>query len=730
MDGYRMMLRRLIGGAGGALSRRRFLASMGAATWCAACDGKTYCERRPIDEDTKLVMASEISPQLTPFEPPEAAGLFRIFYALPPNPNALLLPQRKLPDAASPPFALRDRTIHLGGFWPTLTQHPLHIHLIARCVLFSIKKFREDFHFKHPDPFKIYVQDLTPQRIRGFTKPDRDWIGLERTLIDEDLFLVVAHEVFHRIQYSYAPLQTGNSCDRAEVSFDIERAVKEGGARLAEDWLLPSAERCFEEGALWLTQSRKSLFLPCTTAAQEQDLRAPYASALFWKYVALQHGLELGGADTQRVLLETARDAFRQGRRRTLDFRELAIARHRMSGPGHFHKFLVKNGIRFCDETTWGNFLVALALPTTATRDRRFQLNGPGRARGRAPDQLLIDPFRVFEYHSLHSTLDVEPPPAGESASAQVRPELFTTERVHAGLRDWFAPDCGQANLRRPLFQRPHTMLAPFAMDAYRVIGPGGDGSVLLRVRCLPRSGLDDLMMQIVLLSGRSGSSRLRDVIRLGLPEDAVLDRVVAMPADGEAMVIIASREQAGDYSLELSRVNERPLLELDPWNAAKDTSFPADPVRNAWSWQSAGLFAAENRREMTVRIANRGDREADSVRIAAYRRAWTTPLSSWGEPFSVREGLSIPTTAQCRRRQRLFAIEHKEGWGCVDPPRDEETQIYLRWYFDEPITDYCIKLEIDCPNDPNRHLNGPLVRFASPSGEVPEPPFPWSLKQ
>ena len=162
-------------------------------------------------------------------------GPIEIVYTL----DAAAHPFHALPPArATPPAGATACTvagIDLGQIADP--AHPAHVQAVARMAAHSLKVFG-GLGFKVPAALTIHLCTFraeTGAKYRGGTEVWLDHVWVSTRLDGTDALLTVAHEIFHRVQYEYNPTIAKTS--------PLYAALREGGARLAEDWVLDSGDR-------------------------------------------------------------------------------------------------------------------------------------------------------------------------------------------------------------------------------------------------------------------------------------------------------------------------------------------------------------------------------------------------------------------------------------------------------------------------------------------------------
>lgn len=492
---------------------------------------------------------------------------------------------------------------------------------------------------------------------RGSTSSGDDMgqrILLERSLTGEAMFTTIAHEIFHRIQYRYNVInRAGPFGEDCRSAFSIHEFLREGTARLAEELLIDRGNRYIEEGRRWFTTPGLSL------VAWRQPLaeaRPGYRGGLFWKYVAEQHSWAKGqpseGADVLKAVLLATRD---HGAPAGVEYHVACLRRawSALVRPGHFDQFL-----RFgrdlsdtlCEETSWGNFLVALALNGSGGPDSRFRFLEAAEWRDAVPARLSIPAARGLDFTDLPEAQHGEAAPPGIVFSAETlsddRVRLFTRNALGGILRpaDTLVPAADGAAPRFP-------MLPPYAMLAYQVALPRAvlrDEAFLLRIQYEASSGLPDALVQILVLDH---DGLLIDLIRHDATAQPVMTRVVSGPAGGKVIVLVGSREAGGDFRLGLSRVTDRPLLSISGWNCPVRNNLPLDPALFVWDWRSRDVFWDPDERKLRVMVHNTGRATARGVSLDVQMAETTTTggFAGWSAPVTLSSTEDLPSEQECR---------------------------------------------------------------------------------
>lgn len=488
-----------------------------------------------------------------------AEGPIEVVYTL----DAVAHPHHALPkrDGAAPADCV-VAGIDLGRL--TDAKHPLHVQAVARMAAHSLGVYR-DLGFKVPSSLTIRLCTFggeAASNYRGGTEVWLDHVWVSTHLDDADALLTVAHEVFHRVQYLYNPTTAKTS--------PLYAALREGGARLAEDWVLDSGDRYLKDGIEFLDDPGRPLLHHLAPGGEI----APhsYAAALFWRWLCEQHG-EIPrhsdlGQEVMRTILERMVD------RSGYILQDLREARGAVVGEGHLDRFQhldVAGGEVLSTETDWGNFLVANWLHGTGqpTPDLRF-------------DYVEDDASSKFSSRRPFVLPD----------------ETIRAERIAA---------------RPYAFEIPKgTVRAGFAAR-YTVVDLAGAPPPLLRLEFEVLDGMADPLVQLLLIrKDGSGQEHLHDLIRSDRTRWTCL-----VPTAGlsQVVVIVAAREQPGRYRLALHADAGKAVLHVTPCNAAPGTSYETDPRAAAWPWTSPDVMLDGD--SIRIRVSNRGDAPSGPLKVA-----------------------------------------------------------------------------------------------------------------
>lgn len=481
--------------------------------------------------------------------------------------DAAAHPRHALPDhRAALPAAIPAPCTVAGVALGSLTDptHPAHVQAVALMGAHALKVFSE-LGFRTPPQLEIRLCTFGTDAgagFRGGTEVWLDHVWVSTTLGDADTLLTVAHEAFHRVQYQYNAT--------TERTSPLYAALREGGARLAEDWVLDSGDRYLKDGMELLNDPARPLL---HHAAPGGEI-APhsYAAALFWRWMCEQHG-EIArhsdlGHEVMRTILERMVDDS------GYILQDLREARGLVVGQGHLDRFQhldVKGGEVLSTETDWGNFLVANWVQGIAGRraDQRFDyVEGDadgGRFRKKRP---FVWPDETLQ-----------------AARLAAKPFAFTIP--------------------------PGTVRAGFAAR-YTVVKVGPGAPPLLRIDYESLEGMEDPLVQVLMIRRDDhDDEHLHDLLR---SDRARWTCHVPTRGLSQVVVIVAAREAPGRYRLRIEAASGRAILHAAPMNAAPGTSYETDPRAAAWPWTSPDLVLLGD--QVRVRVTNRGDAASDPAQV------------------------------------------------------------------------------------------------------------------
>ncbi|MBR0648150.1 hypothetical protein GXW78_00620 [Roseomonas terrae] len=481
------------------------------------------------------------------------------------------------PEACAAPGSVPEACVVADIDLGRLTDpaHPAQVQRTARMAAHSLAVFR-DLGFRVPDTLTIRLCTFGREKganYRGGTEVWLDHVWVSTRLSDADALLTVAHEVFHRVQYLYNATSNKTS--------PLYAALREGGARLAEDWVLDSGDRYLKDGSELLGDPGRPLL---HHAAPGGEI-APhsYAAALFWRWLCEQHGERAGASDFGHEVMRTVLERMVDDSGYILQ--DLREARGLVYGEGHLDRFQhldVAGGETLSTETDWGNFLVANWLHGTGkpTPDLRF-------------DYVEDD--------------------AGDGAFSGKRPFVWPGEALRA----------------EQLPAKPYSFVIPggavragFAAR-YNTIDVTGSSPPLVQLDFEVQDGMEDPLVQVLMVSrDADGREKLKDLIR---SDRTRWSTVIPTKGLAQIVVIVAAREKPGRYRLALSAAAGQAVLHVAPCNAAAGTSFETDPRAGAWPWTSPDV--ALDGTDIRIRVTNRGDVVSGQATVALAAQGTTADV-------------------------------------------------------------------------------------------------------
>ncbi len=482
--------------------------------------------------------------------------------------DAAAHPRHALPEHhAALPAAIPAPCTVAGVALGSLTDpaHPAHVQAVALMGAHALKVFRE-LGFLTPPQIEIRLCTFGTDAgagFRGGTEVWLDHVWVSTTLGDADTLLTVAHEAFHRVQYLY-----NATTERASPLY---AALREGGARLAEDWVLDSGDRYLKDGMDLLNDPARPLL---HHAAPGGEI-APhsYAAALFWRWMCEQHGEIARHSDLGHEVMRTILE-------RMIDdsgyiLQDLREARGLVVGQGHLDSFQYLDRARaelLSTETDWGNFLVANWVQGIAGRraDQRFDyVEGDadgGRFRKKRP---FVWPDETLQADRLAA-----------------KPFAFTIP--------------------------PGTVRAGFAAR-YTVVTVGPGAPPLLRIDYESLEGMQDPLVQVLMI--RRDAQEEEHLVDLLRSDSTRWTCHVPTQGLSQVVVIVAAREAPGRYRLRIEAASGRALLHAAPMNAAPGTSYETDPRAAPWPWTSPDLALVGD--QVRLRVTNRGDAASSPAQVA-----------------------------------------------------------------------------------------------------------------
>jgi hypothetical protein len=478
----------------------------------------------------------------------------------------------------------------------------------------------------------------------------------------------VAHEFFHQVQYRYNATTTRSG---------IYGVLREGGARMIEDCLNDVPNRWVDTAALIFTDPTQSMIdFPVGTSTSIR-----YAAGLFWKYMAEQHSVLSNPADEPAIGIDSYRRVLEAsatvlGTDPGLGYTAGALrnARGQMPWYGSFDRFgwydpaFTQLG---SNETTWGNYLAANYLHGTGNpvSDRRF------------------------EYMEDEESVTWPGSPIAKLAllQAQVQP----------------ADDLVLA--QGGVINRAVTGQKAYSARYYRVT-PGAPAPRMLRVVFTAGAGMTDPLVQILRI-GAGGA--VADLHRSDRPS---YSKTISMSGLTSVVVIVAARENPGDYTVAFEEVASATDVMVTRWNSAVGREYEIDPRGWSWSWVSPDVmvdtdndgladtqvvFGIDNR--LKVRIRNRGNAPATGIQVEFwYQKA--APYLTAARWIPV-QNTALVTQVVTGETLAPAGAPGSEKWVGVDwAPVDDGTH-HPHW---------CVRARITVAGDPNTDNKMVLSNFGN----------------
>lgn len=509
---------------------------------------------------------------------------------------------------------------------------------------------------------------LCPLDAAGLTSPLQDYIEINTKNADVQNVGTVPHEIFHRVQYQYN--NTGQTVGLYEV-------MREGGARMIEDSFCDPYNR-------YALQSQK-IFKDPAQSLVHFDSRCGnpigYSAALFWKYLAEQHSLNVStgnepdiGVDVYIKVLEATAD--QNGR--PYEPAALRNAIRETTKPGSFDEFSYFDLQRVelnSNETSWGNYLLANYLHSLALPDSRF---------GYMEDKhSILWPVGGFD-------------PITTLSELRVRTEDLLSEQNSA-------------------ISQTVVGLPAYASRYYRITPSTSAPPRSLQISLNAFGGMSDPLIQI-LSFGSNGV--LTDISKA---DRSSYTKTINMTDLSSVVVIVASRMNAGDYTIRFEEVPGGPDPMITRWNSATRTEYEVNPYDQPWTQSSPDLIIDNNddyqpdaavvpnaNNSLKIRLHNRGNTQANGITVRLSYQAdpgqlasnpWQPVLNASGEEQTV-SGVALAAAG--------------DNWFTVNwaPPGTSSSKL-------------CIKAIIESPRDLNADNNtaiGCFIQAGSPPTSVARP--------
>jgi len=502
-----------------------------------------------------------------------------------------------------------------------------------------------------------------PEDIAGQTHPSWNHVEVDLDLSDFKKSFTVPHELLHRIQYRY------NSTTTRDGIYGI---LREGGARFCVESINDEPNRYVASATAIFDDPGASLI---SIAGAKNPIR--YAAGLMWKYLAEQHSPRTTsahepavGVETYRVVLEETATAETTDPGIGYTPAALRSARRKLPWYGRFDTFRYYDSARTeldSHETTWANYLVCNYLHGTASpvSDRRFDF--------------------------LEDDDDV-PASSAISKLASLQSSIRTSDELQIGRGDSIS--------RTVVGQHP------WSARYYRISLDGASTPRMFRVRLNTAAGLNDPITQILRLGP---DDSLVDIHR---SDDAGYDKTISMEGLESVVVIVATRDQGGDFTVMFDEVALATDVMVTRWNTARGTEFEVDPRGWAWTWVSPDVMVDtdndgladpkvffDQNNALKVRLRNRGNADATNITIDFWYQKATPYLSAsaWipvTDAAGVVQQVSDESLAQ--GSERWFTVD----WAPINDGSDHD-----HW---------CVKVKVTASEDPNTDNKVALSNFSN----------------
>lgn len=499
--------------------------------------------------------------------------------------------------------------------------------------------------------------------IAGQTNASWSHVEVDIDNTDAQNFGTVPHEMFHQVQYRYNGTTTRSG---------IYGILREGGARLAEDCIFDRPNRYASSAANDLFPSPQETMLDL--GGSSTPIR--YAAGLFWKYLAEHHSNLTSAADEPAIGVDTYRILLEETATATADYtvQGLRNARGKMPWYGSFDQFFYYDAAKTeldSHETTWGNYLLAnilhdLILPGDADFDERFNY--------------LED----------------------EDTLANV---TLNTLRANIQVADSITIGQGQS------FVRNRNGHKPYAAFYYEVLPNAASVPRMVRIDFSATNGMTDPLIQIVRL-GTGGS-----IVDVHRSDKATYSKTINMQGLSRLIIIAASRENGGDFSLTFTEVASNTDVMVTRWNSSVGTEYEVNPKGWAWTWVSPDIMVDNNddlledtevffgvNNKLKVRLRNRGNADAAGIQIRFWYQKATPYLTTAGW---------MPVQNLANVTQEITGaslIAGAENWFAVDWAPDNDGTDHKHW---------CVKVEVTVAGDPNVDNK---IAFRNFSNVIPDP--------
>ncbi len=570
--------------------------------------------------------------------------------------------------AADDPFALTDGT-PLGTLRANLADlhadntevAPTYVQKVGLLAEYALASFiNPPFSLRDPrdGAARMEYRILDQGGFFGGTRGSWSHVEVAPDNADSQNTFTVPHELFHQAQYRYNDTTTRSG---------IYGILREGGARFATESINDQPNRYIDSGKKILNEPWQSLASsddPATPGVEKNPIR--YAAGLFWKYIAEQHSSVTAepmlGVDTYRKVLEATATVKADDPGVGYLTTALRDARKQMPWYGRWDQFRYYDAASTeldSHETTWGNYLAANYLHSTANPipDSRFEY---------LEDEAPV-PFSAF---------------TTKLADYQARVEVGDDIVI------------GQADS----FTRNRANHLPWAARYYRISPTAGSPPRMLRINVTAAAGMTDPLIQILRLGA---GDALLDICR---SDQATYSKTINMEGLSSVVVIVASRENGGSFTLDLDEIASDTDVQVTRWNSAVGTEYEVNPRGWSWAWVSPDVmvdndddgladtevyFGQNNR--LKVRLRNRGNAAANNIGIEFfYQKA--TPYLSAAAWIPVQDSAGVVQTITGETLDAASGA-NDEKWFAVDWAPVNDGTDHGHW---------CVKAVVTVPGDPN----------------------------
>ena len=541
---------------------------------------------------------------------------------------------------------------------------PIYVQKIGLIAEYALNRFiNPPFSLRDPRRDELHVQ-VTICAISGAlgeTSPEQDDIEVLPDNSDLINFNVVPHELFHRVQYRYNDTLSHTG---------IYSILREGGARFGEDCISDTTNHYVHSSQFIFNHPAQSLL---DGPFGHDDEERPYAFGLLWKYLAEQHSLLITsadepaiGIDAYRHVLEATATVLSTDPHMGYDPKTLRLALSQMSPAGSFDEFRYFDPLMTelnTQETAWGNFLVANYLHVTANphSDSRFDYM-EDEERVNWPPLSMAPVHRLSELQSKIETPD----------------DLILGQGEH--------------------ISRTVVGHKAYAAKYYRITPNSLSRPGLLRVSVSAYGGMTDPLIQILRLGP---GEALVDINRSDQP---AYTKTINMQGLSSVVVIIASRFNAGDFTVEFDEVQSGPDVMATRWNTKAGTEYEINPAGGAWNWISPDVMVDSNddllpddyaiygrNNKLKVRLRNLGSAAAGNIKVEFWYRKYTTEAAP--DPWLPVQDAAHVTQSVSEERLSAKGEDGDQKWVAVNwSPVSDGT--------DNPRL--LVKLKITVPGDPN----------------------------